>query len=289
MPFTFLAHQAPVLPLKWRWARHVSGVGLVLGSMAPDFGYFLIGMHATRDWHRAHGAVLYCLPLAMTLHLLITRLLAAPLARHVPQLGAFRLREWAYLEAQPRTLRHFAVVAVSILFGVGTHLAWDLFTHEGSWMGDHVPFLAADVMYVRGHGIRGTNLLWIVSTVLGGLYSLHLMRVAGRDHLLRLWAEARLPGSTAAIDPDAPAALSALAFWSPVAALTVCGAILAWVTLPPGFFWYEKSMWIVIFLRTTSLAALGLAISAWRERRAWRHRSSGTGGAAQPRRVDSAA
>jgi Domain of unknown function (DUF4184) len=289
MPFTFFAHQAPVLPLKARWPRHVSGLGLVLGSMAPDFGYFLIGVQATRDWHRAHGAVLYCLPVAMLLFLLVTRLIAAPFARHVPPLGALRLRDWAYLEAQPRTLRHLAVVAASILFGVATHLAWDLFTHDGSWMGNYLPFLDAHLVHVRGHGVRGSNVLWVLSTILGGAYAVHFIRLAGRERLLRRWAEARLAGSTDAIQPDAPAALSGTSFWAPVVLATIVGGIAGYLTRPPDFHWDEKATWIVIFLRTTSMGGLGLAISAWRERRAWRHRSSDAGRAEQSPRVHSAA
>src|SRR4051812_4270493 len=133
MPFPFFAHQAAVLPFKLRWPR-LSGTGLVLGSIAPDFGYFLIGASVTRDWHRPHGVLLYCLPVAMVAYLLLTRVLAAPVARHLPRLGALRLREIALLEAQPRTPSHLAMVAACIVFGGGTHLAWDLFTHDGSWM-----------------------------------------------------------------------------------------------------------------------------------------------------------
>lgn len=277
MPFTFFAHQAPVLPFKWRWPHLVSGTGVVLGSMAPDLGYFLIGMSATRDWHRPHGVLLFCLPVALVLYLLITRVIAAPLARHVPQLGSLRLRDWAYLEAQPRTLAHFAVVALSIVFGAGTHLAWDLFTHDGSWMGDYVPFLAERVLYVAGRSMRGSNVLWVISTVLGGLFTLAVLQAIGRRGLLRRWAERRLPGSTAGITPDAPAATSSLAFWAIVLAFTMAGAVVGYVTRPPGFYWHEKATWVTVFLRTASLAVVGLALSAWRERRAWPHRSPRAG------------
>jgi hypothetical protein len=275
MPFTFLAHQAPVLPFKWRWPRLVSGTGLVLGSMAPDFGYFLIGMSATRDWHRPNGVLLYCLPLSMVLYLAITRLVAAPLARHVPDLGGFRLRDWAYLEAQPRTVGHLARVALSIAFGAGTHLAWDLFTHVGSWMGDHLPFLAAPVLHIGERAIVGSSLLWVASTLLGGAFTLLMLWRAGQRGLLREWAEARLPGSTAGIAPDAAPATSRLAFWGIIALFTLAGGVVGYVTRPPGFFWHGKATWVIIFLRTASLAGIGLGLSAWRERRAWHHRSPG--------------
>ena len=39
MPFTFLAHQAPVLPIKARRPDRWDGLALVVGSMAPDLAY----------------------------------------------------------------------------------------------------------------------------------------------------------------------------------------------------------------------------------------------------------
>ena len=43
MPFTFFAHQAPVLPVAWAWPNATDGVALVIGSMAPDLAYVLNG------------------------------------------------------------------------------------------------------------------------------------------------------------------------------------------------------------------------------------------------------
>jgi hypothetical protein len=156
-------------------------------------------------------------------------------------------------------------------------------------MGEYVPFLADALLRVRGHDVRGANVLWFLSTAAGALYTLHFVHAVGRRGLLRQWAEDRLPGSTAGITPGAPAMLSAFSFWAPVAAFTVFGAVFSYVTRPDGFFWHEKATWIVIFLRTTSLAAVGLAISAWRERRAWRHRSSDAGRHVGGRAIDPAA
>ena len=261
----------------------------MLGSIAPDLGYFLLGGTASRDWHRPHGVLLYCLPVAFVIYLLVTRYLAAPVARHLPRGGAFRLGELAYLEAQPRTLRHFVMVAACIVAGAGTHLAWDLFTHDGSWMGDYIPWLAADVLTVRGHAVHGSNLLWVASTVLGGLFTLVVLREIGLRSLVRRWAEARLPGSTTRIDPDAEPAYSHAAFWMPVAIVTVVATAVAYVTRPAGFYWYEKATWVLVFLRGSAPGFLTLALSAWRERRAWRHRTGGVGRDGGARVVDPAA
>ena len=288
MPFPFLAHQAPVLPLKLRWPR-LSGTGLVLGSMAPDFGYFLLGASVTRDWHRPHGIFLYCLPVAVVAYLLVTRLFAAPIARHLPRLGSLRLRDLAYLEAQPRTIAHLAMVAACIVVGAATHLAWDLFTHHGTWMGDHVPWLRQEVFSVAGRSIDGTRVLWTASTAIGGAVSLLVLREMGRHDLWRRWAEGRLAGSTRGIEPDAPPATSSLAFWGPVAGVTLTAAVVTYATRPLGFDPGHWSTWgTLVFLRAASLGFVALATVAWRERRTWRHRSSGQGDAAR-RAIDPAA
>lgn len=270
MPFTFFAHQAPVLPLKRALPRRWSGTGLVLGSMAPDLGYFLLGAASTREWHRFRGVFLLCLPLSLALYWVITRLVAQPLARHLPRLGDFALEEYGLLAAQPRALSHWMTVAMSIVVGAGTHLAWDLFTHGGSWIGDYVPWLAHTVFTVGGHRVVGSSLLWVVSTVGGGLLTLRILRDIGRHRRLREWAERREPGSTARIDAGAPPATRS--FWPIVVVFTVVGAIVAYLTRPPDFFWHDKATWVLVFLRTTALGFIGLCLASLLERRAWRTR-----------------
>lgn len=287
MPFPFFAHQAAVLPFKLRWPR-LSGTGLVLGSMAPDFGYFLIGVQVSRAWHRPHGVLLFCLPVAFVLYLVITRLVAAPVARHLPAVRGMRVRHVAYLEAQPRTIRHLLGVAACIVLGAATHLGWDLFTHGGTWMGDHVPWLREEALRIGGRRIVGTSVLWVLSTLAGGTFTLLVLREMGRRDLWRRWAEARLPGSTAGIDPDAPAATSHLAFWGPVAGVTLAMAVLAYLTRPPQFYATDKATWVIVFLRAVLPGFVTLAICAWRERRAWRHRSLAAAGDVR-RSIDPAA
>lgn len=286
MPFPFFAHQAAALPFKLRWPM-LSGTGLVLGSMAPDFGYFLIGQQVSRAWHRPHGVLLFCLPVSFMLYLFVTRVIAAPIARHLPRTGTFRLHHLAYLEAQPRTGRHLLVVAACIVVGAMTHLGWDLFTHDGTWMGDRLPWLRMEVLRVGDRRIIGTSVLWIASTLAGGAFTLAVLHEMGRRDLWRGWAETRLPGSTHGIDPEAPAATSHVAFWGPAVSVTLGMAVLAYATRPSGFHPGDKATWVIVFLRAVTPGFATLALCAWRERRAWRHHSPAASDA--PRAVDPAA
>lgn len=267
MPFPFFAHQAPVVPLKIAMPRRWSGTGLVLGSMAPDFGYFLIGTGtAPRIWHRPVGVFLLCLPVSLVLYWLVTRVVAEPTARHLPMLGAFRLRGIGWLAAQPRTLSHWLVVAASIVVGAGTHLAWDLFTHTGSWMGDYIPFLKRELFPIGSYDVIGSDVLWVLSTLLGGLATLAALHYIGTRDLLHAWAEAREPGSTHGLDPYGDAATGM--FWTLVVAVLAVAAVGSYVTRPLGFEWHAKATWVIVFLRATAFGFLALCIASVRERRA---------------------
>ena len=43
------------------------------------------------------------------------------------------------------SLPRFALIVLSILVGIGTHILWDSFTHAGYWLTDHLPLLKENV------------------------------------------------------------------------------------------------------------------------------------------------
>src|SRR4051812_8093084 len=129
MPFTFLAHQAPVIPLKTRWPRLFSGTALVVGSMAPDLHYFLFQTLDPRPSHSVIGQFYYCLPLTLAIILLLNRVVAAPLAAHLPDGGSFHLRDLRALAA-PMSMQEWLRAADSALLGSFSHIFLDAFTHK---------------------------------------------------------------------------------------------------------------------------------------------------------------
>lgn len=80
MPFT-LAHPAAVLPLA-RSRLHFPA--LMLGSMAPDFIYFLYGRPVNGYGHTLVGCVLLNLPLVVLLYAIYRYAVADVFWRHVP-------------------------------------------------------------------------------------------------------------------------------------------------------------------------------------------------------------
>lgn len=113
MPLTFLAHQAPVLPIKRRWPTHTDGVALIVGSMLPDSWYMTVG------W--LYGP--WGIPLWVDGHQLsnVVTTIVIP-----GTIISFLIRRWMLTDTTRPALW---VTASSSLIGGLTHLTLDQFTH----------------------------------------------------------------------------------------------------------------------------------------------------------------
>jgi hypothetical protein len=155
MPYPF-AHPAAVLPLVRPLGRFAVPSALAIGSMAPDFWYF-VPLLERGDSHSLAGLAWFCLPAGLILYTLFHRFLKQPLiALLSPRLGAFTPA------GAPDVPLH--AVMVSLLAGALTHLAWDALTHS------------------YDHGLQRHNWLQHASTALGtmalGWWSWRKLRLA---------------------------------------------------------------------------------------------------------------
>ena len=267
MPFTFLAHQAPVLPLKlWR-PRWFSGAALAIGSMAPDFDKFLDGPDASRYGHTLAGQVVYCLPLSLVIYWLLTRIAAPPLARFLPDLGALHLRDYAASLATVRPRHEWLLVATSVLVGSASHVAFDGFTHADPRVVALFPFLGPRAVAIGGRSYSLLTVLQVVATVAGAAFTLGLMRAIGRKRRVLAWSNLD-PASVPARAERSPAAIR---YWSAVAVLTVGGAgalallhlALAGWTRFPGLGYAVALRLPVVGFAALCLAALVVRWPAW--------------------------
>ena len=137
VPFT-LAHGAAALP--FRHPRIVVS-GLLIGSFAPDFEYFLRLAPDGGFGHTLIGAFVLTLPLALLVLWLFHDFVKLPLARLLPD--AIQRRLTGHLEEfRFRGAGRFILVIGSILLGIATHLVWDSFTHSNTWPYHHWPILS---------------------------------------------------------------------------------------------------------------------------------------------------
>lgn len=129
MPFT-PSHPVAVLPfVHWCRQLHLDATCLVIGSMSPDFEYFVYGHLVGQLGHSFLGLFVWCLPMTLVVAALYHWLV-----------------KWPWLLVAPRwvTARSLAIGApwparwsgglvvsciASALIGALSHLAWDAFTH----------------------------------------------------------------------------------------------------------------------------------------------------------------
>ena len=121
MPYPF-AHPAAVLPLARPLGRFAVPSALAIGSMAPDFWYF-VPLLGRGESHSLAGLAWFCLPASLLVYLLFHLFLKQPLiALLSPRLGCFTP---AGLPQVP-----WSAVMVSLMVGALTHVAWDALTHS---------------------------------------------------------------------------------------------------------------------------------------------------------------
>jgi hypothetical protein len=177
MPFT-LSHAAAALP--FRRTRLIMSA-LVIGTFAPDFEYFIPFEHHSAFGHTLPGVFILDLPLSLAVFWFFHRYAKEPLAACLPASARARLH------LGPRTislnsLSRFALVVVSILVGVATHILWDSCTHSGHWLGHLVPSLNAHVLLPLFGSRPWFSIFQYISSIFGIvvllLWALHWYRNA---------------------------------------------------------------------------------------------------------------
>lgn len=177
MPFT-VSHAAAAWP--FRHSRLVLSA-LIIGCFAPDFEYFIPFQHHGSFGHSWLGIFVLDLPLSLIVLWLFHRYAKEPLASCLPASARARL-QIGKRSISFHTPSRFALIVVSILVGILTHLFWDSFTHIGYWTTDHLPFLTLPVTLPL-FGLRHVNeILQYVSSAFGMvvlmLWALHWYRHA---------------------------------------------------------------------------------------------------------------
>jgi Domain of unknown function (DUF4184) len=137
MPFTG-SHPMAVLPLLWR-RLHLDATCLVIGSMSPDFEYFVHGELTGTFAHTLRGLALFCVPMTLATAA-VYHVLVKPVA--VAVAPAWLRREAALAPWQERWGAWvIASVVISAAIGAFSHLVWDSFTHANGWGVAHFPVL----------------------------------------------------------------------------------------------------------------------------------------------------
>lgn len=158
MPFTF-AHPAIVLPLRKVSPGYFSLTALIIGSVVPDFEYFIRMKILSEHSHTFAGLFYFDLPVGLLLYLIFVTFVRIPIITHLPMC----LRQRCRYDFRSMNL---IVVVLSIVVGAVTHLFWDSFTHVTGYAVLHISLLQTEI--VIGHySLPGFKILQHVSTFVG--------------------------------------------------------------------------------------------------------------------------
>lgn len=167
MPFTF-SHPAIILPINLLNKKWFSLTGLVIGSMAPDFEYFLrmktLGIYG----HTISGIFWFDLPLAILLAFIFHNIVRNSLFDNLPIILKSRLSNFKKFNWSGYFKKNWPIVIISIIIGTISHIFWDNFTHYGGYFVEKIQGLA-DTVNIAGIDIKLYKILQHSSTLIGGI------------------------------------------------------------------------------------------------------------------------
>jgi hypothetical protein len=166
MPFTF-SHPALILPLQKYFGKWFSLTGLVVGSMVPDFEYFL-QLRTRRSFSHAMPGVFYFdLPLAFLLTFIFHGIVRNSLFDNLPAFFKRRFLRYRSFNWPTYFKKHWLMIFFSILIGIASHLLWDDFTHIHGYFVHKIPFLKNNLI-IGNFQIPYYRIFQHLSSLVGG-------------------------------------------------------------------------------------------------------------------------
>ncbi len=164
MPWTF-AHAAAVIPFKKAFPQRLHFLALIMGSMTPDFGYY-IGQSALSNFsHSFPGLFIACIPIGilLTYSLSFTGKYFSIIFPE-PHRSAFN----HLIDIEKITsLKGLLLLLIAIFLGSLTHIVWDSFTHAGRWGAVNIEILKNEAFRIGTLIFYGHSLLQYLSSILG--------------------------------------------------------------------------------------------------------------------------
>ena len=139
---------------------------LVIGCFAPDFPNLLFLSPDKSYGHTISGMFLLDLPLALAALWLFHTFIKRPMLTFLPD-GFLRRLRTSVLSFSFRPSKRLSLLVLSILVGTATHLVWDAFTHNTSWIYQNWAFLRRSVELPLTGEMQMYKLLEYASSVFG--------------------------------------------------------------------------------------------------------------------------
>lgn len=167
MPFTF-SHPAIVLPLNYLPKKWFSLTGLVIGSLTPDFEYFIRMKIKSEYSHTTEGLFLFDLPLGILLAFIFHNIVRNNFYNNLPLFFKSRFCVFKSFNWNAYFKKNWLTVIISIFIGAVSHIFWDSFTHVDGYFVKTIPSLSNSVNFISLE-IPILKILQHSSTLIGGL------------------------------------------------------------------------------------------------------------------------
>ena len=180
MPFT-ISHVAAVVPFSRPLTRWGLLSATVIGSMVPDFGFFMPWRPARMETHSLIGLFTFCLPVGLATFWIFQLLVKPAVMELLPNGAYLRWRGFA-APAGIGSVKQWLWAACGVFAGALTHLVWDAFTHEGARGVRMFPALDDPLVEIAGRRLIGSRLLQDVSSLIGFAIVIAVVAYGLRPH-----------------------------------------------------------------------------------------------------------
>ncbi len=134
--------------------------------MTPDFEYFIRMKLAGEHGHTWPGIIYFDLPVGFILLIAWYYLVREPFIHNLPKGVAERLKHLRIEQWRPWLKSKWPVILFSLMIGAASHVLWDSFTHNNTFITGNIPFLRTGV-YFFNEGYPLYHILQHVSTGVG--------------------------------------------------------------------------------------------------------------------------
>ncbi|MFS1514807.1 DUF4184 family protein [Chengkuizengella sp. SCS-71B] len=196
MPFTF-SHPLYAIPLKWIQPKYFCVTGLVLGSMSPDFEYFIALEPYRTIGHSLTGLIVQAIPLSILFAFIFHKIIVKTLSLHLPSFYNLDMRSYQVFHSwQLNTFRKWLVFLTSVVIGFFSHIFIDAFTHTSGYFVLKFSFLSniineMSVYKLLQHtlSISGLVLLTLLCfQLLRKQNIVHRKRIISQNQKLKYWS-----------------------------------------------------------------------------------------------------
>jgi hypothetical protein len=232
MPFTF-SHPAVVIPLIKAKIR-LSSTALIIGSIIPDFEYFIRMKDESYYSHTILGLFWFDIPLAVFVCFIYHLVVRNSLFDNLPHFLKERFLVYKKFDWISYFKRNWMIVLFSIIIGAATHILWDGVTHESMF---YVEQADLTKMFRIGRiNLAGYKFLQSASTIAGALVVIY-----------SIFALKRNPQAKTKIDYK---------YWGLVWLLTFTVFLIRIIRADFHFYYYSQIRVIVVSFISSIIIAL---------------------------------